>query len=81
MEESKELLFQAATLWEIAGERRLYVGLEGGMVPPEMSKLVQPKAVGNKHCHTPLVRLKKPYPAGGCSIPSSRECRFIAGAR
>ena len=35
MEESKQLLFEAATLWEIAGERRLYVGPEGVMVPPE----------------------------------------------
>ncbi len=35
MEESKQLLFQAATLWEHIGERRLYVGPEGVMVPPE----------------------------------------------
>ena len=35
MEESKQLLFQAATLWEHIGERRFYVGPEGVMVPPE----------------------------------------------
>ena len=35
MEESKQLLFQTATLWEHIGERRFYVGPEGVMVPPE----------------------------------------------
>ena len=35
MEESKQLLFQAATLWEHIGEKRFYVGPEGVMVPPE----------------------------------------------
>lgn len=36
MKESRELLCQAAALWEQAGEQRIYVGPEGVMVPPEI---------------------------------------------
>lgn len=35
MGESKQLLFQVAALWEQIGEKRLYIGPEGVMVPPE----------------------------------------------
>ena len=70
MEESKQLLFQAATLWEHIGERRLYVGPEGVMVPPEtFFDAFSYWEDGGQQLED------------GCSIPNSGECRFIAGAR